>query len=175
MAHIGSCTPIKNEHVCEKCIIADYEPNPICASNGQVYPNQCELKQQACGNHVVPVSRQNCPKTQFCDVDCDALGQPNYICGSDNKLYKSECHMRKENCGKHVYIVPIKRCLTAFQFKGCSSICPPEYEPVCGSDGKSYSNECFLAQERCRTRNLITKQHMGPCGRPEKPSTNYLY
>jgi hypothetical protein len=176
MAHIGKCIKLSNEHVCEQCEDDDYESKPICASNGQVYPNRCEMKQQTCGMHVVPVSLQNCPKTQYCDIDCDSLYPTSYICGSDNKLYKSECHMRKENCGKHTFIVPIKRCLTAFTFKGCATICPQEYEPVCGSDDKTYSNECFLSIERCRSRNFIVKKHMGPCGRPEKPSNNnYLY
>jgi hypothetical protein len=177
MAHIGPCTNLKNEVECETCAKDDYRPEPICASDGNVYQNQCEMKQQTCGLRVVPVSLQNCPKTQFCDVDCDSLygQQPSYICGSDNKLYKSECHMRKENCGKHVFIVPIKRCLAAFAFKGCARICPQDYEPVCGSDDKTYSNECFLGIEGCRSRNTITKKHMGTCGKPEKPSTNYLY
>jgi hypothetical protein len=136
------------------------------------------MKQQTCGLRVVPVSLQNCPKTQFCESDCDSMVDANgasYICGSDNKLYKSECHMRKENCGKHMFIVPIKRCLAAFAFKGCARICPQDYEPVCGSDGKTYSNDCFLSIEGCRSRNNITKKHLGACGKPEKPSSIFLY
>jgi hypothetical protein len=123
---------------------------------------------------VVPVSLKNCATTEFCDTDCDS--QPtNYVCGSDNKLYPSECHMKKENCGKHIFMVPMKRCLAAFTFRGCSRICPQEYDPVCGSDGKTYSNECFLGIENCRSRSLVSLKHIGPCGRPEEPVQNFLY
>jgi hypothetical protein len=177
IAHIGSCTSLK-DHECEECVDDDYEPRPICASDGNVYQNRCEMKQQTCGLRVVSVSLQNCPKTQFCESDCDSMMDANgasYICGSDNKLYKSECHMRKENCGKHMFIVPIKRCLAAFAFKGCARICPQDYEPVCGSDGKTYSNECFLSIEGCRSRSGITKKHLGACGKPEKNSSLHLF
>jgi hypothetical protein len=136
------------------------------------------MKQQTCGLRVVPVSLQNCPKTQFCESDCDSMVDANgasYICGSDNKLYKSECHMRKENCGKHMFIVPIKRCLAAFAFKGCARICPQDYEPVCGSDGKTYSNDCFLSIEGCRSRSIISRKHLGACGKPEKSSSLFMF
>ncbi|XP_022225974.2 leech-derived tryptase inhibitor C-like [Drosophila obscura] len=40
--------------------------------------------------------------------------------------------------------------LTVAQKKGC--FCPANWEPVCGSDGRTYSNKCSL---ECRSLILI--------------------
>ena len=43
----------------------------------------------------------------------------------------------------------------------CSSI----YSPVCGSDGKTYPNECHMGMISCRERRTITLKHDGNCGK----------
>ena len=48
---------------------------------------------------------------------------------------------------------------------GASCICAEDYEPVCGSDGKTYSNECVA---RCAK---VKRWKLGEC----KSTFNHVY
>jgi len=47
--------------------------------------------------------------------------------------------------------------------KGCGEFCPFIYEPVCGSDGKKYSNECLLDIEKCKNNPNLSIVPTGEC------------
>lgn len=46
----------------------------------------------------------------------------------------------------------------------CNAICPYELNPVCGSNGKTYTNECFLRVEGCKARKSLRIMYSGECG-----------
>ncbi|KAF5283957.1 hypothetical protein FQR65_LT13649 [Abscondita terminalis] len=172
-AHVGNCTTLREAKPCPtQCNEVGEEP--VCGSDGNVYKSMCELKKETCGQLVIEVPLHHCKTTASCNVQCDE--QKQFVCGSDNKFYKNECEMKRENCGKHIYVVPIKRCLAGFIFKGCQKICPTYYEPVCGTDNMTYSNQCFLEMENCRSRSLVSRKHIGTCSEPiDEIPKNYLY
>ena len=45
----------------------------------------------------------------------------------------------------------------------CNEMCSMDFNPVCGSDGKTYSNECVMRQEACRARRELRVIYRGKC------------
>ncbi len=49
----------------------------------------------------------------------------------------------------------------------CFAKCTREFKPVCGSNGKTYSNECLLEREKCLQRIFVEVASVGPCAAQE--------
>ncbi|GMF41584.1 unnamed protein product [Phytophthora fragariaefolia] len=46
----------------------------------------------------------------------------------------------------------------------CNQACPDDYDPVCGTDGVTYSNSCKLGVASCENfAKAISKKSDGPC------------
>lgn len=106
---------------------------PVCSKDGHTYPSECELKRAAC--------------LQRAEISIAYTG----FCGE-----MGPCSVHKCQFGA----VCVELAGTAHC--ECPK-CPAEFEPVCGSDGITYGNECKLKLEACKYRREIKVLYGGPC------------
>ncbi|XP_059473212.1 four-domain proteases inhibitor-like [Neocloeon triangulifer] len=105
----------------------------------------------------------NCPQI------CPPGGDP--VCGSDDIIYPSDCEMRKKTCNKGVRVSQLSEYLCQrSQGSNCTHQCNEDSDPVCGTDGKTYLNKCFMKMETCKTGAILS--HLGPCSNITAHSEN---
>lgn len=88
----------------------------------------------------------------------------NPQCGKDGLTYGNPCLLEVAQC-RHpeLTLAYIGMCHNDQQPKDCDNIvCTREFDPQCGSDGRTYSNRCVLWAEQCKKVSLHLAYH-GKC------------
>ncbi|PIK54375.1 hypothetical protein BSL78_08751 [Apostichopus japonicus] len=170
MEHAGRCRQEEPRIDCSRRGCSrQYEP--VCGSNGQTYSNPCLFKYaQHCDDQTLTrLSMGPCGREEV-TLDCSARICTNEyapICGSNGQTYINPCVfayatycddplLSMEHAGRCRQEEPRIDCSR----RGCSR----QYEPVCGSNGQTYSNPCLFKYAQHCDDQTLTRLSMGPCG-----------
>ena len=121
--------------------------DPVCGTDGRTYGNSCLITAKNCRTNanIRVVSKGKCGESQPGEKNLLLISQT--FCFIDERIKGisfTECGVL-ETFGRRVF-------------------CPMHYDPVCGTDGKTYGNHCEIIAENCRTKANIRVANKGKCG-----------
>lgn len=153
--HRGQCKSCK----CPNTI------DPVCASDDRTYRNPCYLTCENRYRQAVGLPPLTVKNKGVCGCNCNKRYDP--VCGNDGRTYANICLLHCESTRRvqqglsPVFLVHSGPC--ACNCRHCNI----GFQPVCGSDGKTYWNPCWLrCQSDCNVREgrpKITQVKPGFC------------
>uniref|UniRef100_A0A8C1MZ08 Agrin n=1 Tax=Cyprinus carpio TaxID=7962 RepID=A0A8C1MZ08_CYPCA len=187
------CVVKNSEPVCECSDACPQNQDPVCGTDGHTYSSSCQMKAMGCAlqkqiqmKHKGPCDESctNCSFGAICDAQtgrcvcpkgCLETRQP--VCGSDGMTYENECKLNVEACTKQLDLRVVahgecKTCGSTVCSWGarcvqnqceCQQCTGQPVNPVCGSDGITYDNDCELRLVSCKKQRKIDVAKPGVC------------
>uniref|UniRef100_A0A8C3LAK7 Agrin n=1 Tax=Chrysolophus pictus TaxID=9089 RepID=A0A8C3LAK7_CHRPC len=155
----------------------------------KVRSGQCQHQDKCkdeCKFNAVCLNRRGTARCSCDRITCDGTYRP--VCARDSRTYSNDCERQKAECHQKTAI-PVKHsgpcdlgtpspCLNVECTFGatcvvknrepvceCQQVCQGRYDPVCGTDNRTYGNPCELNAMACVLKREIRVKHKGPCDR----------
>uniref|UniRef100_A0A914BWJ7 Kazal-like domain-containing protein n=1 Tax=Acrobeloides nanus TaxID=290746 RepID=A0A914BWJ7_9BILA len=157
---------IPTDSSCEpSACVNTYEP--VCGSDGKTYANMCFFKAKTSCNDTSSSKITVAYTGECCNYECTNEYSP--ICDNFGETHLNLCVFGKKRClGEKQH----SKNLTISSYVPCEDLdcdieCSQDYDPICGTDGKTYPNECMLKKIICLTNNIgitsPTLDYLGEC------------
>lgn len=185
ISHMGACAPNPANPFCRSYRSCRRTFMPVCGSDGRTYGNECELNyindcrveedkiklvnDGECfdSNH----SKDPCLDPTYAKANTDCHSTKHPVCGANGRTYENWRQLQQENDQRmdamKVDIAYMGVCRPSPYADDCvpTTQCPTTIDPLCGSNGKTYINQCDLFRENeCRKpQSWIHFMHNGPC------------
>ncbi|XP_009575690.1 PREDICTED: double-headed protease inhibitor, submandibular gland-like [Fulmarus glacialis] len=152
----------------------DYEP--VCGTDSVTYPNECSLCKEMFRNRALDKKHDGrCVKLDCTGylksssggaMPCTLEYMP--ICGTNGVTYKNTCNFCNAVAnGLDIDLRNIGECsqqrIDCNEQKGSNLFCTADYNPLCGSDGRTYGNKCQFCRAVSRSRGVLFLKHSGEC------------
>ncbi|CAF2581690.1 unnamed protein product [Rotaria sp. Silwood2] len=136
--------------VCRCLFNCSSDKNQICASNGIIYRNLCEMERDGCirGENFVPVDTSNCKLFDHFLLEIVFFNEGMPACDTTICPY-GQCK-QQSNSQIECQCIP---CSTNYSYE----------DLICGDNGITYPSRCFLEYDACTRQTNITPNHMGQC------------
>ena len=167
----------------KKCLVKcpDYLlPQGICASDGEIYTDECrakcknrayesvfpcispfnEAEKERC-KEICIVTTKNRPSFYSCGLKCLLDHKKDPVCASDGNVYLSLCHLQCKDrqlyeiftCGSKSKHECASSCKARVSQESCESKCPVYFSPnmICASDSELYMDIC---RAKCKNESL---------------------
>ena len=148
---------------------------PVCGSDGRSFINACFLESAACAERetsgvskLVELYAGRC-----CEVKCPSSWRP--VCDSQGDTHANLCEFGVARClavrrdRKTLDLTSLSVC----EESPCRNLtCPRDYQPVCGSDDRTYINVCELSRAVCFAQGAgrnLELGYEGECCRADCP------
>jgi len=157
-----NCPPTFTAGECDKGLKCDFSAQKILPDT----PGICKAEKKGSGGgDKSGKSPDDCRGFRFCATESSP------VCGSDGVTYANKCELKVADCKDQsvdITVASLGECKQsgndANNNEKCDTICPMYYDPVCGSNGKTYSNDCVLGVDNCKNDSEdITVASEGEC------------
>jgi hypothetical protein len=171
-ASVASSLATASSVDCDAKSVCSPSDPPVCGSDGVTYANACEFEDAYCANPQdgFIITPGACVFEVDLDLDAETASSSDVALDVDDAGDRTPTDEADAVATTAPSVIPPEDdpSLVSISDAFCDLTCKLVSDPVCGSDGETYINDCHLLAAKCEHPELEKAAH-GAC--PDKPTS----